>query len=220
MKETNTKKAIDFFVFSCVGLKPNTNVFNEITKCAVLRAYRDAASHVLSVKDEYKEKKKQEGTELIANFISSLDNKTISDYDKAHSDLCDEIMKTYAVNGTEWCAGSGIYKNDRYKMTIGIAQKWINMSVKYFYLISLVYNKTSLFSGFHDYIKDFHIPLDSIMLEKIEEKLNINKKDYGIVSWSKVDNYKDYLKYQNAVKNQIPNHYQSALDWECDTWLE
>ena len=58
------------------------------------------------------------------------------------------------------------------------------------------------------------------MLEKIEEKLNINKKDYGIVSWSKVDNYKDYLKYQNAVKNQIPNHYQSALDWECDTWLE
>lgn len=221
MKEINTKKAIDFFVFSCTGLKPNTNDFNELTRHAVWRAYRDAASHVLSVKDEYKDEKKQEGTKLIVEFISSLDDKKISDYDNAHRDLCNKIMKIYAVNGTYLYAGSGIYKDDNRKMTIGIAQKWINMSVKYFYLLSFVNDKSSLFSSsFHNYIKDFHVPLDSIMLDRIDKKLKINKKDFGIESWSKADNYDAYLEYQNAVKDKIPKEYQSALDWECDTWLE
>ena len=162
----DSEQAVWFLVFSCIGVTTNQDEQTILSK-AVFRAYRDAASHVLSVKDEYKESLKQKGKDLIVGFLNELNNGEIKNYNDAHEKLCNDILNNYS--------NEDIYKADKNgkfrKMSIGIAQKWINMSVKYVYVLkSTCFEATDFFENhFDEYSDNFHIPLDSIMIEKIKD---------------------------------------------------
>lgn len=52
-KDTKLKNAIDFLLFSYFGITLESKQI-EILSAVIDRAYRDASSHVLSLKDEYK----------------------------------------------------------------------------------------------------------------------------------------------------------------------
>lgn len=54
------------------------------------------------------------------------------------------------------------------KFTYGQAQKWINMIIKYLYVL-----KANLFEGVFDY---FHIPFDNYVLEIAKTALNISRE--------------------------------------------
>lgn len=213
----DSKKAVEFLVFSCIGATTNQDEQTILSK-AVFRAYRDAASHVLSVKDEHKESLKQDGKKLIVSFLRELNNGKIINYNDAHKELCNNIFNIYS--------NEDIYKADKTgkfrKMSIGIAQKWINMSVKYVYVLkSTCFESTDFFENhFDEYSDNFHIPLDSIMIEKIKTDLGIDSEEYDITTWSSIDKYNKYIEYQTAIKELFKNEAQAPIDWENKVWIE
>ena len=89
------------------------------------------------------------------------------------------------------------------EFSIGQAQKWINMTFKNLHLLE--YSKIG---AVYEYC---HIPIDSYML-------SITKYSKLNTSWSKLDNYDNYLEYQKwfreKYKDEIP------LDAEFRLWLE
>lgn len=96
MKKEN---AVNFLLFSYFGITLE-NSKDDIISAAINRAYRDAASHVLSLKDDSK-KDTEKGQTLYANasklikvFIEAvLPNETQNeiDYDNKHSILCTDL---------------------------------------------------------------------------------------------------------------------------------
>lgn len=83
----------------------------------------------------------------------------------------------------------------------GQAQKWINMSLKY---ISMFEHK--LIKRVYEYC---HVPIDNYILEAL---------DYSFqVAWSRIDNYDEYLKFQQYFRNKYKG---IPLDEEFKIWLK
>jgi len=88
------------------------------------------------------------------------------------------------------------------KFTVGQAQKWLNMTFKYLHLLD--------FPEVQKVYEYCHIPIDSYML---------NITNYSMsTAWSKLNNYCEYLEYQNWFRLKYPNDI--PLDKEFYLWLE
>lgn len=82
-------------------------------------------------------------------------------------------------------------KNKWNKLSIGQAQKWINMSLKYWLLFG-----EQRIPYIEKNAKYFHIPIDSIIQKSMFPGIKH-------IAWSKMNNYEsDYMKYQNEYRNQ------------------
>lgn len=130
--------------------------------------------------------------EILILRTSEISNQ--NEFDLWHKNLCNRIIETY--------------RDQEIKLTYGQAQKWINMTIKYLYVLGY-----SSFENVFDYL---HIPVDNYIFE-------IAMKQYGVikpnVAWSKWDDYDcQYLKYQKAIKNKIKDI--SPLRWEFQNWVK
>lgn len=78
----------------------------------------------------------------------------------------------------------------RNNFSIGQAQKWVNMSIKYCLIIAPSrYEKNILF---------FHVPIDNIVLSELS--------DYQFsCRWSRLDDYDEYLRFQNWFRGKFPD---------------
>ena len=86
--------------------------------------------------------------------------------------------------------------------TVGQAQKWINMTFKYLHLLD--------YPEVQKVYEYCHIPIDSYML---------NITNYSMSKpWSKLNNYCEYLEYQNWFRDKYPNDI--PLDKEFYLWIE
>lgn len=125
----------------------------------------------------------------IPDLVAVNDSK---EFTKWHHSICDEIVSLYEAEGIE--------------LYIGQAQKWVNMTLKYLYV--LVPDVVEPFYRF------LHIPLDNYIMD-------IAKKQYGIPSlpcaWSRISNYQDYLDYEKMLMEVID---EVPLDWEFRKWVE
>lgn len=217
----------DFLLFSYFGITVDSDADEVISAC-IRRAYRDAASHVLTVKDEIVTDKqlldtagiestakdrslktvlKEIGVKKIRTFIGELSCKTKESYDTKHGELCKDLV--------------GLYKdhcNNERCFTCGVAQKWVNMSVKYLWLFSLLPDGLD---------KNLHIPLDSYIIkiakadsEKMSHGLKISESKTIDCAWSKISDYDKYKEYQDTIREKIDESYASPLDWECPAWIE
>ena len=114
------------------------------------------------------------------------------DFAKWHHSICEEIVAMYEAEGIEFY--------------IGQAQKWVNMTLKYLYV--LVPDVVEPFYRF------LHIPLDNYIID-------IAKKQYGIpplpCAWSRISDYQDYLDYEEMLMEVID---EVPLDWEFAKWVE
>ena len=86
--------------------------------------------------------------------------------------------------------------------TVGQAQKWINMTFKYLHLLD-----DSDVQKVYEYC---HVPIDNYMLKITNYTLG--------QAWSKLDDYEEYLEYQNWFRNKYPDDI--PLDKEFYLWLE
>ena len=151
---------------------------------------------------------KKEGADIVSNAIKNLQNK--EDYDEWHKKLCEELVDKYNDDN--------IYKKDKKgnkrPFTYGIAQKWINMTMKYLCVITSVMAEydNKFYEDYNDFLKkiekDLHVPIDSYILECINE----NK-----TSWSKIEIPNDYSDLQDKIKNKSKN--ELPLDWEGPAWI-
>lgn len=122
-------------------------------------------------------------SKLMLDSITSQD-----EFDSWHRNVSEKIKSLYLDEGV--------------KFTCGHAQKWINMSIKYLYML-----EADSFNSIFEYL---HIPLDNYVFDIARDSLGIAKPK---VAWSSWDNYKEqYLQYQKLIREKIV--IGTPLCWE------
>lgn len=92
------------------------------------------------------------------------------------------------------------------KFYIGQSQKWINMSLKYIYL-----HPQSKIDGYYNVYEYCHIPIDNIILEKLN---SYKFKE----CWSRIDNYSIYMDFQNYIRDKYSGNI--PLDYEFNLFMQ
>ena len=228
-----TNNAFEFLLFSYFGIVSDVEEpveSDDILEKLIERAYRDAASHVLSVNDDVKEDKKQEAIETIKEAIDNLkeiesvvkgDKTGHDNYDKWHEQLCKILVEMY----------DGHCK-DGYTFTYGIAQKWVNMTMKYVYVVYYIAESCEFLIDFKEefdnlifnHRRSFHVPIDSYIYKAVKDDLGIKPLKS---SWSKIPDYATYIDYQESIRKQDIFDYSyericgyTPIDWEGKAWIE
>lgn len=255
MTEVKNNKAFDFLLYSYFGIKESDlndqskkGIPYICAKCAK-RAYLDLArtvkySYSSSKLEEMKSKKSsEEDKDKANNFIESKNNliKNIcenilspvktekgeisfenSDFDEWHEVKCEEIINF--MNNSIDKSNTEILKE---KFTVGQAQKWVNMTLKYLWLLDALPDNIDE--------NDLHIPIDSYIIEiaydnknKFDNALGLEEKPKE--SWSKLSEYKNYFGIQKdyfgiqkeireAIKTNTTNE-TIPIKWESLAWIE
>ena len=223
----------DFLWFAYLGITPDeAKEKRKSIKACVNRAYLDMC-RTLDTKDNNSEETfKNKYSETLVKVFKSYKKelmtkeelKTIREkaynifFDRKSFALKDDL-KSY-LNVKEF--------NDKNKRQgevfyYGQAQKWINMTLKYMWLIGLIENEA---------VEELEVPLDRYIMEAasddkygitfpIDNKNNKSWRKYyfGTMPWSKL--YKDeYDEIQKNIKDKVKECHLSVIEWECEVWIE
>ena len=200
------ENAIDFLLFAYFGITLDDE--NDIITDKIIdRAYRDASSRVLSV-NEGNENCKDDAKKHIKCF---LENIKTNDFQQMHNNCATELVKLYEGK-----------TDSEHKFTYGIAQKWLNMSVKYLVIVLKILEeqnaKSSFFKSYKDCVLSFEtncdVPIDDYILE--------------VVSLSKKKKFENGLSLKIASQKGDENvtygsgKYKrwSKYEFDHNTWLE
>lgn len=236
------EKVLNFLLYSYFGIEDFEKIENDVKsvkEACAKRAYLDLARTVkykYSTKDLENMKKKSspqkdkdEANDFISNkneriktvckvIVDCVNNDSQSiqssdEFNNWHSTLCETIKNL--MN----CPIARILK-DGEVFTYGQAQKWINMTLKYFWLLDLL--PTSIKPEY------LHVPIDSYIIEavqspkdKIEYGLNIKTK-LKSDCWSKMDDgeYKRLqLSIRNGINELVDNDDICPIEWENKAWI-
>lgn len=117
-----------------------------------------------------------------------------TDFDELHQSLCDGFIADFNKYGYP-------------KVTIGMAQKVVNLSFKYLYCC----NGAGVYS---DHFKFCHLTLDDYILSWYTRVVDPKNT---ISEWSKLKSYSDYIAIQEHTRGYLPKS-----DWAriCGTVLE
>lgn len=237
------KNALEFLLYSYFGFDGGTKKIednkNEIPTYCAKRAYLDLARTVEfkystskldkmekknSLQNEKDEAKafKKEKEKLISGICKSMlgdtDGKKCNnnDFKDWHKKKCEEIKEK--MNKATYDTNKFIINEESF--TIGQSQKWLNMTLKYLWLLNILPDGLN-----EEYL---HIPVDSYIIEAVGAKKD--NYQYGLEleksisksSWSAWDNYDEYMDFQNEVKKVIKEKYTSLtpLEWESFAWIE
>jgi len=157
-------------------------------------AYRDFCRTMHGIMgNDRNEAMRSEATDIIRRTIGKVlkANLTQDEFDKLHGSACKAIKKVYYQNQTSFF--------------IGQAQKWINMSFKYVYLLFLAdlldVPKTSIDILKHNY-RHFHLPIDNIVLQH-QTVRRLFSEHIGSAAWSRIDDYSKYLAFQQSLQEAV-----------------
>ena len=145
----------------------------------IKRAFLDF-SRTLKIKDDNRANLRKDAEEYISsqlNKVTITEFRTQSEFDSFHKVSCEELINTWD------------------ELTFGQAQKWINMTLKYWLLFG-----DKRIDGIEKNAKFFHIPIDSYV-----QKGMFNEKNPK--PWSKIDNYETYFNYQELHRNKKTDSY-------------
>lgn len=134
---------------------------------------------------------------LIEMTVKKLDMyppRSQKQYDVWHQGLCDVIRKIYVDEGIQFYVGQ--------------SQKWLNMTMKYLYIIG-----ACDFSGYFEFL---HVPLDNYIFDIAQRELGVKKPE---MAWSRMADYKsDYLEYEKELREVIDE--TAPIRWEFRAWLK
>lgn len=187
------KDVLDFFKVIYFGAITDPIV------AASNRAYRDLNRTIRfkNMPQQKRESLRNMVTMLFKEEIPSIVNNGVNDqnmYDSWHHRICKKIRTYYRDAGVEFYYGQ--------------AQKWLNMTMKYLYIIG-----EYTYDGIFQYL---HIPIDNYVFSVAHQELGIS---HPKVSWSRWDDYKgQYMAYQSALRSQIQSYY--PLRWEFKFWMK
>lgn len=260
MVKNNTKltNAINFLLFCYFGITLESK-YPDILDKIISKAYKDATqqgafnTQLTDVLKEKIEKAKNSsgnkennlGENLIKDSIIKLvdipyeiteKEKYQNQFNEWHNTLCNGLIDLYKNE----------LNNDEF-FTYGNAQKWVNMTMKYLYLINSVFtayadpnNEFNNKSGkYIDNISEFlHIPVDRFIIDaawNLDKRIELPIKDRNperrikgyknpheyVEPWSKWKNTDaengTYSKFQKTLKEFLN---EKPIDWECRIWNE
>lgn len=248
-----SQEAQKFLMYAYFGIVDNDSDKERTEKCAQ-RAYLDV-NRTIKFDNSLKESSGKQGD--INNYIKRQFQEKVSEL--IVCGICDKIMPT---NGDRdnfdkehhllcWMIideSAKLKYNDTKiledKLKYGQAQKWLNMTLKYMWLIGL------LDVSFTKYL---HVPVDRYIMEAAAgRKRNKGKSTDGIgaflpgkngkkmerysketaLSWSKwigvedfdeADKKSDYHGFQYDIRGNLdksPVKWESPIEWEGDAWIQ
>lgn len=167
----SAKQREDFFIKLYFDTK------NGFETAGLRRAYRDF-NRTLKITDSHEQRdaKREYIQEYLKGELLNLISLEIDDYeqfDSFHERLCVDLKN-------KW---NSFTESPEFK--IGHAQKWINMTLKYWLLLG-----EGRIKNIEKNAKFFHIPIDSYVQSGMFDET------YPNPSWSNIDSYKDYYSYQ------------------------
>ena len=180
--------------------------------CRTLRGIRKYVGDSITVRDQCI-------SEILAFCGNDLaDVQCEQDFDLKHEKLSEIIREFYCEHNYN-------------EFTIGKTQKWINMAFKY----ACIYDKedAKMLNRIFNYC---HVPIDRYIANPIVNELGVALPKYDgfkmpkyvafdaskcNYSWSKIDNYDDYLACQNSIREILRqnNPQQNTLEWEFAYWM-
>lgn len=192
---------------------------NKSIDSCVHRAYRDFCRQLTGLgaipgRESWRETLESGLIESIKKLLNSLP-KNQNEYDKWHDDVCKYLMENSKNSSGDLSA----------VFTYGIAQKWVNMSLKNM-LIQECESWELELSRLEQFL---HVPVDSyIMQGASDDGVDIMNKRGHISKysesyskpWSKWDRC-DYMDFQKRIRHMVidSQKYSSPIDWEYPTWV-
>ncbi len=243
MDKTEQKGYLEMnsMLYFCFGFTQEDTRDN-IVKCIIAKAYNDATMQgafntLISDDGTMKDKAKAAHTEVLRfmeEILLEFENRNFScadSFDFWHTETCAAIKEKYVEINDDVI--------DRF--SYGNAQKLLNMTMKYLYMLGKVWcGKNSDIEPLLEKVLSLedlmHVPIDSFIIDAIWKETeielpyrnNVNpdrkKKDYRIPSdyvigwstWSKID----YQRIQKELQDYIRSIDESPLVWEEKRWIE
>lgn len=234
----DNKKLMDFLLYSYFGCESEDLAREGIQKCAY-RAYLDLNRRIAfkyssseldktkknnaDLAKKYKEAKHTLAEKICSRILSSVpacrrSGQHLDEYQCIdeqfglwHKAKCEEIMDT--MNTAVFQDDSLILKSNSF--TYGLAQKWVNMTLKYLWLLDMLPEDLTA--------KSLHVPIDSFILKKMQEDVDEIRKDgdtykYKGKSWSQLDDYDVYLDIQAKIGQIAGKTF--PIEWEGPAWMD
>ena len=118
--------------------------------------------------------------------------KTQAAFDKWQKNLCLAIEREFLQVGV--------------KLYIGQCQKWVNMAMKYLYVLN-----DQTVASFFSYL---HVPMDQYIYQAAEREFHIKPTCFA---WSRIDSYDDYYDYQTTIRAAL---LIPPMEWEFSAWAK
>ena len=229
----NNKKLLDFLLYSYFGCSSEDSEQTVKKKCAY-RAYLDLARTVKYTYSSTELKKATVGTDAYAfisvqkdriKFICSKLIESIEGYpnhsggfDAWHESKCAQIIDRM---NAPYGDGNKVFLKARF--TYGQAQKWVNMTLKYLWLLDMLPNGLSE--------AELHVPVDSFILEALKGTQLFNTEGnkitgsgesyyYNGEAWSAISEPKNYKKLQDGIGDIAKKQGISPIQWEGSAWMD
>jgi hypothetical protein len=223
--------ALEFLFYSYFGVDVKQSK-EKLLDAAINKAYADAARHVLTFKKnceltkETKKKQRtearEEATQLLKKELNNINE--VSNFIKWHRGIIQEICN--------------VYKKTALGFSGGIAQKWINMTIKNIFVINASLN---MCNEECEQIKkivnvlskcEYDIPVDDYMIAVAKGKgICVPQIDNSIRRWSSWDIETEeskyeicyYTNFQNDIREKFGEEMESEetlLDVENRLWIK
>ena len=129
---------------------------------------------------------------------------------RALSDLTGDRAEFDAWHRSVCTAVRKVFRDARFpKFSFGQAQKWVNMGLKYAYVMG-----DRRVPGLERWYSHAHLPVDNIILESLSY-LDLPPL---AVAWSRLDDYGIYLDLQNRFRGAFKP--RDLLEVEFSMWME
>lgn len=195
MTSLKPKDIEDFWIR--VYLNPKGNLI----EASADRAYRDLNRTLRGLGKEQSIEKYKHIRSLVINLsqdLISFDPMNQSSFDNLHRQKCEDLIKGFNIQ----------YENIR--MTVGQAQKWINMYLKYLFVLG-----ESRIPSINRNYQYFHIPVDNIIQEALVARESIERIKGA---WSRINDYDVYLDYQKRIRKAFKD--KTPMDVEFKVFNE
>ena len=190
-----------------------------IEKCAEY-AYRDLQRNLRGIGKMNENEKEQYKAKVVVFIKDQIDKLLELKLSKAGDQL-----KHFDAWHKETCSGicdisDSINKHLENKFSYGLAQKWLNMTLKNM----LVAETAEWYKELDKIRKPLHVPVDNYIRDAAHDMLGIRGTTKGRfernISWDKW-NEDIYKRFQEAVREAIEcrGDYNCPIDWEFDAWL-
>lgn len=204
-KDNNILSYEDFVIAKCIDRA-------YLDLCRTLRFNSDSDGEKANGKTGFADAKK-----LLRNEIKKLLQNDITE-DDWHATICNNLIAK--VNE------SGILKeylkdedDNSVGFSFGHAQKWVNMSLKYLWLLGLVQEKLE---------KSLHIPIDNYIVEALWENESLWKgcgnqliKQKGVFRTEKIKSWSQWTKTEYMTfHDNLPENIRNSLAKENAIWIK
>lgn len=193
-------------------LEDSSKIKNIVLKCSE-KSYQDLKRNI-PYKYSLSERNKISPSNW--NYFSCLKQKFIKEVNNLiYKGVVDDVGKLSCATIEplnmikQICALNTKYKGlfkDKKHITVGIAQKWVSMTLKYLWILGIYDEK---------YSENLEIPIDGIILKEME----LDYSSLAKIAWSKWDDINEYKEVQKLFKKICQDNNITRIAWENSKWI-